>query len=267
MSGVVMADRGGFRLATRVTGQGEGAPWLVLSNSLGASMMMWDDQLELLGRTYRVLSYDTRGHGASDAPTGPYSFDDLVGDVIALMDRRGIAKATYMGLSLGGMTGLGLALKHPARFERIVCCDARADNPEPFVKSWDDRIAAIDANGLSAILAPTMERWFVESWRTANPARLKAFETEFLKTSAEGYKGCAAAIKTLNYLKDLGSVKVPVLYVCGEQDMGAPIAVMGAMSAATPGSALAGIPNAAHLPNVDNAAVFNRAIAPFLRLA
>ncbi len=267
MSGVTMIDRGGFRLATRVTGQAEGAPWLVLSNSLGASMMMWDGQLEKLNRTYRVLSYDTRGHGASDAPPGPYSFPDLVGDVIAIMDHCKIAKATFMGLSLGGMTGMGLALSHPDRFDRIVVCDARADNPEPFVKSWDDRMAAIDAGGLKAILNGTMERWFVEPWRKANPERLKAFEDAFLKTSVTGYKGCAEALKTLNYLKDLGAVKVPILYVGGEQDMGAPIAAMGAMSAATPGSALAGIPDAAHLPNVDNPAAFDRAIAPFLRLS
>ncbi len=267
MSDVSMVDRGGFRLATKVSGQGAGAPWIVLSNSLGSSMMMWDDQLALLGRTYRVLSYDTRGHGASDAPAGPYSFPDLAGDVLALMDHYKVDKASYMGLSLGGMTGLALALHHADRFDRIVCCDARADAPEPFVKSWDDRMAVIDEKGLGAILGGTMERWFVEAWRTAEPARLKAFETEFLKTSIAGYKGCAEALKSLNFLKDLGSIKLPMLYVCGEQDMGAPITAMKAMADATPGSSLAGIPDAAHLPNVDNAPAFNRAIASFLRLA
>ena len=267
MSGRVMVDRGGFRLAAQVSGQGEGAPWLILSNSLGASMQMWEPQRAWLGERYRVLSYDTRGHGASDAPPAPYGFDDLVGDVIALMDHIGIARASYMGLSLGGMTGLGLALHHPDRFERIVCCDARADAPAGFVQSWDDRLAAIEAGGLAAILSGTMDRWFVESWRAAHPDHLKRFEEAFLATALDGYRGCAAALKRLDYLKDLGRVRVPILYVVGEKDMGAPAPAMRAMAEATPGSDFAIVPDAAHLANVDNAEAFNRAVAPFLQMA
>ncbi len=196
MTAPITVDRGGFRLAAYIDGQGEGAPWIILSNSLGAAAMMWEPQLELLGKRYRILRYDTRGHGASDAPTGPYSFEDLVGDVIALADHFGIARASYMGLSLGGMTGLGLAIHHAGRFERVVCCDARADNPPAFVQSWDDRGAAIDKGGLAAILGMTMERWFVESWRQAHPEALHRFEDAFLATSPTGYRGCAEALKT-----------------------------------------------------------------------
>lgn len=267
MSDMVMVDRGGFKLATRVDGSKDpSAPWMVLSNSLGAAMMMWEPQLDLLGKHYRILRYDTRGHGASEAPEGPYSFDDLVGDVLALMDHHHIAKASFMGLSLGGMTGLGLAIHHAGRFDRIVCCDARADNPHPFVQSWDERIATIEASGLKALANGTMERWFVEGWRQTHPDQLQRFVDVFLATSVKGYKGCAEALKTLDYLKDLGSVSLPMLYVVGDKDMGAPPAVMRAMAMATPGSAYIEVPNGAHLPNIDNSADFNTAIAGFLGL-
>lgn len=266
MSDLLMVDRGGFSLATYVDGQPEGAPWIVLSNSLGAAAMMWEPQLAFLSRRFRILRYDTRGHGASGAPPGPYSFDDLTADVIALMDRFGIGRASFMGLSLGGMTGLGLAVHHAERFDRIVCCGARADSPSAFAQVWDERIAAIEKAGLDAILKGTMERWFVEAWRKANPDALKRFENAFVATSPAGYKGCAEALKRLDYLKDLGGVKVPVLYVAGAKDQGIPPAVMRAMAMATPGSAYIEIPEAAHLPNIDNTKEFNAAIAGFLSL-
>ncbi len=267
MSTVTMVDCGGFKLATCVDGLSDAsAPWLVLSNSLGASMMMWEPQLAVLGRKYRILRYDTRGHGASEAPQGTYDFGGLTHDVLALMDHYHIGKASFMGLSLGGMTGLGLAIHHSSRFDKIVCCDARADNPPPFVQSWDDRKAAVDAGGLQSIVNGTMERWFVESWRKAHPDRLQHFVDAFLATSLEGYKACADALKTLDYLKDLGSVSLPVLYVVGAEDLGAPPQVMRAMAMATPGSAYIEVPHGAHLPNVDNSADFNTAIAGFLGL-
>ena len=129
-----MTDRvnaGGTTLAVRIDGD-EGSPWLILSNSLGATHAMWDPQIEALSAKYRVLRYDTRGHGESDTPEGPYGFADLEGDVIGLMDHYGIDKAAFMGLSMGGMTGLGLAINHPDRVSKVICADGRADAPEPF---------------------------------------------------------------------------------------------------------------------------------------
>jgi 3-oxoadipate enol-lactonase len=256
-------EHDGLLLACRVSGR-EGAPWIVLSNSLGATMAMWEPQLALLEPHFHVLRYDTRGHGASGVPPEPYRFHDLIGDVMALMDHHGIARAALMGLSLGGMTAMGLALAHPGRFERIICCDTRADAPPPFQQGWIERLAAVDEGGLGRIVGGTMERWFAPDWRALNPAALAAVEAAFLATPVEGYRGCVAAIRTLDYLKDLGRITVPMLYVCGSADMAAPVAAMQAMADATPGARLAVIEGGAHLPNIDRSAQFNRAIAGFL---
>lgn len=264
MSGRVEVN--GTVLKTRVDGE-PGAPWIVLSSSLAATLGMWEPQMALLTRRFRVLRYDTRGHGGSDTPPGDYTFDDLVADVIGLMDRFGIERAAYMGLSLGGMTGLGLALAHPGRVEKLVCCDARADAPPPFVASWDDRVAAIRTGGMAAIAAPTLERWFSERFRAGEPEGLESARAMIVGTDVEGYAGCAAALKRLDYLKRLPEMTVPTLFVVGDEDSGAPPAVMEAMAAATPGGVLCSVPGAAHIANMDNPVGFNEAIAPFLGLS
>lgn len=247
---------GDATLSARVDGDA-GKPWLLLSNSLAADLTMWDDQIGWLTRTHRVLRYDTRGHGQSTAPQGPYSFDRLVADMVALLDHVRVEQTDVMGLSLGGMTALGLGLSHSARVSRMVVCDARADAPPPFVQSWDDRIAAIRAGGMAAIADGTLARWFTPAAPPSAPERARAM---ILGTSPTGYEGCAAALKGLDYLRHLGGMAVPVLYVVGAEDMGAPPAAMRAMADATPGSAYAEIPATAHVPNMENPAAFAAAI-------
>lgn len=253
-------DAGGVALSARVDGDA-GKPWLLLSNSLAADLTMWDDQIGLLTRTHRVLRYDTRGHGQSAAPLGPYSFDDLVADMVALLDHVGAARADVMGLSLGGMTALGLGLTHPARVGRMVVCDARADAPPPFVQSWDDRIAAIRAGGMASIIDGTLARWFTPAADPSVPERARAM---MLGTSPIGYEGCAGALKRLDYLRHLGGMTVPVRYIVGAEDMGAPPPAMRAMAEATPGASFAEIPGTAHVPNMENPAAFAAALGDFL---
>jgi 3-oxoadipate enol-lactonase len=257
----------GAELFTRVeASEQRDPPWLILSTSVASDHTMWDPQIEALTTGYRVLRYDTRGHGLSDAPDGPYSFDMLVEDVIGLMDHHGIGKATFMGLSLGGMTGLGLALKHPDRVEKLVCCDARADAPEPYVKGWDERIAIVEREGMQGILQSTLERWLTPAFRKENPEVVATVEQMILSTPVTGYKGAAEALKRLDYLKDLPRMTVPTLFVVGAEDAGAPPDVMQRMAEATPGARLAVIPDAAHIANIDNAPGFHEAIADFLKL-
>ena len=253
-------DAGGVALSARVDGE-EGKPWMLLSNSLAADLTMWDDQIALLTRTHRVLRYDTRGHGQSGAPVGPYSFDYLVADMVALLDNVGAVRADVMGLSLGGMTALGLGLTHPGRVGRMVVCDARADAPPPFVQSWDDRIATIRAGGMAAVVEGTLARWFTPAADPAVPERARAM---ILATSPIGYEGCAGALKRLDYLRHLGGMTVPVHYIVGAEDMGAPPAAMRAMAEATPGASFAEIPGTAHVPNMENPAAFAAALGDFL---
>ena len=256
----VRVPSGGITLSAQVDGP-EGKPWLVLSNSLAADLTMWDDQIELLTRTHRVIRYDTRGHGQSDAPGGAYDFPLLVADMVALLDHFSVDLADVMGLSLGGMTALGLGLTHPDRVRRLVVCDARADAPAPFVASWDDRIAAITSKGMAAVVDGTLARWFTPA---CPPGVAERAAKMILATPPAGYIGCAQALKTLDYLKDLGQMQPPVLYICGAEDMGAPKEAMAAMAAATPDASLTVLPGLAHIPNMENPAAFGAALTPWL---
>jgi 3-oxoadipate enol-lactonase len=245
----------------------ENDQWIVLSNSLGSNLTMWDDQVELLTRKFCVLRYDTRGHGQSSTPAGPYRFSDLCSDVIQLLDHLGIGSAVFMGLSLGGMTGLGLGLECPDRIKKIVCADGRADAPETFRKMWDERIAAVRSGGLQAILDGTINSWFTKEWIDTNPDRVAVIRKMVLSTDPVGYVNCCLALKELNYFKHLPEISVPVLYVGGDQDKGASPEVMKDMAKATPNAKYLSVQNAAHLANINSAADFNRSVSDFLGLA
>lgn len=256
-------DVGGHALNVRMDGKGK--QWIILSNSLGADLSMWDDQIEALTTKYRVLRYDTRGHGGSDT-TGQTTFADLNADVIALMDALEIDQAAFMGLSMGGMTGMGLAVDHADRITRVVCADARADAPPPFQEMWDSRIAAVQAGGLEAIVDGTLASWLTEEWRTANPDGVAQVRAMVLGNDPQGYIACCHALKGLDCLRRLSDAKAPVLYVGGDQDMGAAPVVMQAMADATPGGLYVPIPGAAHVANINAPESFNAAIAEFLGL-
>ncbi len=253
----------GLTLNTRIDGD-IGKPWIVLSNSLGANLSMWEPQIEALSETYRVLRYDTRGHGGSETPGGPYGFDDLVGDVIGVMDAKGIEQTSFMGLSMGGMTGLGLAIDHPDRFHRIICADGRADAPQGFRDMWDQRIAAVETGGMAAIVEGTLATWLTADWQAANPGRTDQVRTMVLGTDPKGYVNCCLALKGLDYLRRLGDAGVPVFYLGGSEDKGAAPEVMQAMADATPGGAYVTVPNAAHVANINAPKAFNGAIAGYL---
>lgn len=262
MSRVEVAS-GNARLSVLVEGDA-GKPWLLVSNSLATDLSMWDAQMPLLLETHRVIRYDTRGHGESNAPEGPYSFDMLVADMAAILDHVGAERTDVMGLSLGGMTALGLGLKHPQRVGRMIVCDARADNPPPFVASWDERITAIEKGGTAAIAEGTLGRWFTPACDAQIRDKARRM---ILATSKAGYIGCARALQGLDYLKDLPDMRPPVLYVVGAEDQGAPKDVMAAMAGATPRSEFVALPGLAHIPNMEGPDAFAKAVAPWLAAA
>ena len=264
MSHVTIPGKG-HRLWVQIDGR-EGRPWIVLANSLGADQTMWDPQIAMLTERYRVLRFDTRGHGNSDTPAGDWSLADLEADTLALMDAHNIGQADYMGLSMGGMTGLGLALRVPQRFGRMVVADARADAPEAWQANWDVRIAKVQAEGLAGIVEATLQMWFTADWLAANPGAADAVRAMVVGNDSVGYCRCCAALKGLDHLRHLGSVTIPVIYVVGAQDKGAAPEVMQAMANATPNSRLEVVDPAGHVSNMNNPAGFNRAIGAFLGL-
>lgn len=262
---VEIINEDNVRLACRIDGDAD-KPWLILSNSLATDHSMWSPQIGVLTRAYRVLRYDTRGHGDSDTPPAPYSLAGLVDDVIVIMGKYKIERADFMGLSLGGMIGLGLALDHPDRIRRLICCDARADAPEAYRQMWPANIARAREQGMDALVVPTLERWFSEPFRAARSSEpvLSATGEMIRRTSVEGYAGCAAALMGLDYLPHLGEITVPTLYIVGENDPAAPRAVMENMAAQTPAADFFVIPKAAHLPNLERPDAFNNAMKGWL---
>ena len=257
---------GGIGFNTKVDGP-DGAPWIVLSNSLGSNLGMWDEQIDVLTGKYRVLRYDHRGHGGTDVPPGPYTWEQLTGDVIALMDALDIEKADFMGLSMGLMTGLGLGITHGARFGKMVLCDGRANAPEPFKEMFEGRIATVREQGMTAMAEATMPMWLSEDFRNQDPTRTDELRAMIAATDPEGYIGCAGALLTLDYLKDVGKIKNEVLCMTGSNDMGAAPDVVKGIAAAIPNATYAEIEGAHHISNVNAPVAFNAAITRFLGLS
>lgn len=248
---------------TQISGKAD-SPALLLLNSLGTTTDMWSPQLNLLESFYRVIRIDTRGHGQSATPPAPYSFDDLVGDAFGVLDRNGIQTASVMGCSLGSMTALGMGIQAPDRIDRIVCTAARADSPPPFRQSWYDRVGIIEEKGIAALWDGSLGNWLTPAFREADLDTVAKMKGEFLKTTPEGYRGCAMALKDLDYLKDLPDLDVPVLFVAGSEDKGAAPDTMRAMAAAAKNGAFSLVPDAGHIVNVNNPETFSLAIMDFL---
>jgi 3-oxoadipate enol-lactonase len=254
----------GVDIATYVDGE-PGRPWIVLSNSLAADSSSWEHQLPLLTQNFRVLRYDTRGHGRSSAPEGPYTFEHLTGDVLGLMDHYGIKKADFLGLSMGGMTGLGLAIDHPSRVTRLICCDARSDAPPPFVDNWTARIASVESAGnMEPVAAFNKERWFTAAFIASRSSVIDKTMKTILATSTRGYVGCARALQRLDYKRHLGRINCPTLFICGAQDAASPSAVMQEMAGLVPGAALKLVDPGAHLCNIENPEGFNAILSEWL---
>ena len=244
------------------------APAVLLSHSIMASSMMWERQCALLAQKgFRAIAVDTRGHGGSDAPPPPYSMDDLAADTVAVMDALKIDRAHYIGLSLGGMSGFGLGIRHGERLHSMIICDARADAPAPFAAVWDDRMAAARANGCQALADSTSERWFGREFLDRNPAIAKRFHDTISATSVDGLVGTAQAIQGLNYLQDVHRIKVPVTLVVGAKDVPLPDALADIQTRIA-GAKMEVIPDAGHLPNIDQPDAFDAAMlrhfAPFM---
>jgi 3-oxoadipate enol-lactonase len=240
----------------------EGAPWLVLSNSLATNLTMWDEQARELGRAFRVLRYDQRGHGGSEATAGRYTFELLIADVLALMDALAIGKAHFAGLSMGGATALALAQQCPHRLDRVVVCDSPCQSTPASSQQWEERIVVAQKQGMEALVEPTMSRWFPPEVIEANPPHLDKVRQMIRTTPVNGFNGCAAALADHNYAAGVATVTRPVLFLVGEKDAAAP--PMRKLKDALAGSRYVELAGAGHISNLDQPAGFTRAVADFL---
>jgi len=242
----------------------EGAPWIVLSNSLATNLAMWDQQAADLKAEYRVLRYDQRGHGGTDAPAGRYTFEQLITDALALIDGLGIKKAHFGGLSMGGATALGFAQKHPDRLDKVIVCDTPCQSTPTSSQQWEERIVVAQEKGMEALVEPTVGRWFPPAVLEAKPPHVDRVRAMIRTTPVNGFIGCAAALADHDYASAVATVKRPVLFMAGEKDGVTPTA-MRKLSAALPGSRYVELPGAGHISNMDQPEGFTWAIADFLK--
>jgi 3-oxoadipate enol-lactonase len=252
----------GIELNCTIEGEG---PWLVMSHSLACDWGMWDEQAGALAARYKVLRYDMRGHGASDAPPGRYSFDMLAQDLHGLLQALGIARCHWVGLSMGGMIGQVYALKYPGVFQTLVLADTSSRYGPEVRPVWEDRIKTALEQGMEPLVQPTLERWFTEPYRKAHPRTMERVARMIRNTPPAGYAGCCAAIPDLDMTARLKAISCPTLILVGEQDTGTPVSAAREIHEAIAGAQLTIIPSAAHLSNIEQAEVFTSAVLAFLQ--
>ena len=255
----------GISLNYEIDGR-EGAPWLIFSNSLATDLHMWDEQAEQLKGAFRVLRYDQRGHGLTEAPAGRYTFELLMADVVALMDALKIARAHWCGISMGGATGMGLAQRHAGRFDRFIICDTPGQSTPTTAAQWEARIASAQKGGMQAELESTVARWFPPETVKANPPHLDKIRKMILATPVNGFCGGAAALANHDFRPGMREVKRPALYMCGEKD-GHNAATMRKMCEEFPAAKYVELPGAGHISNMDQPAMFTKALRDFLAVA
>ncbi len=254
------ANLNGIQLHYRLDGDAA-LPVLVLSNSLGTSLAMWDPQIPALSRHFRVLRYDTRGHGQSGVTPGPYTIAQLGGDVIALLDQLGIERAHFCGLSMGGSTFMWLAVHHPQRVDKLILCNTGAKIGT--AEAWNSRIETVSKEGLGAIAGAVVSRWLTPEYAEKNPQQVQALTTMLLATPAEGYAGACAAVRDNDLRDAIAGIRAPTLVIAGSGDVPTPPADAQFMRAAIPGALYVEF-DAAHISNQQQPEAFTQALVQFL---
>lgn len=246
--------------------QGSG-PWITFAHSLACDRHQWDEQAAALAADFTVLRYDLRGHGGSSTPPGPWTFADLVADVIALWDGLDIARSHFVGLSIGGMIGQHLALDHADRIDRLVLCSTTSSygtNRESVARLWEQRIAQANAKGMESMVEATLGRWFTEPYLCEEPDVMARIAAAIRATPVAGYAACGRLVPAMETTARLGEIRVPTLVIGGEEDGGTTPEMMNALAGGIPGARLEILPQASHLVNVEQAQLFNALLMAFL---
>ena len=240
------------------------APVLTLSHSLAADLSMWDPQMPALTARYRVLRYDTRGHGGTDAPATAYSLGQLAEDARALLAALGITRTHWIGLSMGGMIGQTLALSTPGLFASLTLCDTSSRIPAEAKPLWAERIKTAETQGLESIVEPTIGRWFTAPFVIGRKDVVDRVRAMIRATKPAGYAGCCHAISALDLTDKIAAIKLPTLIVVGEEDQGTPVAASRVMNEKIARSELVILKSASHLSNMEQPEEFTRALTTFL---
>lgn len=236
--------------------------WLVFSNSLATNQSLWRYQVEALSEHFQILTYDQRGHGGTTATDGPYSIDLLADDLIGLLDQLQIPKASLVGISMGGMTAITAAKKHPRRVAKLVACDCGPAANEASAAGWKGRIDIVRDSGIDSIVNETVGRWFAAQTIAKNSDVIGVISEMVKSTSARGYISSAQALSTFDLRPGLDQLKTPTLFISGAQD-----SVLGGVQKlheSVPGSRFVTIPDAGHLCNIENPTEFNTVVKEFL---
>jgi 3-oxoadipate enol-lactonase len=257
----MFVDADGCRIHVEVEGP-EGAPAVVLSNSLGTNLHMWDGQAKALAKHFRVVRYDQRGHGKSDAPPPPYSLDRLGQDVLAILDHLGIKKAHFVGLSMGGVTGIWLGRHARDRFGKLVLSNTGAKIGDAAL--WNARIQTVLKDGMKGVVDAVLERWFTADFRKRQPAVVERVREMLLTTPPAGYAGCSAALRDMDERAGVSEIKAPTLVIAGKHDPATP-PESGEFIANRVKDAKFVVLDAAHLANLEQEAPYTDTLEKFLR--
>lgn len=243
----------------------EEAATVCLSHSLACSSLMWEPQMPALSERFRVLRYDIRGHGGSEATPPPYTLDQLADDVVAMLDALSIEQVHWVGLSMGGMIGQSLALRHSRRLLSLVLCDTLSVVSNEAQRIWSERIETAEREGMAPLCEPTLVRWFTPAYLQMDPPLVESIRAQILNTPIMGYIGCCEAIRRINYIDRLDRIHLPTRVIVGAEDQATTPADAQIIHRRIEGSSLVVIDDAAHLSNVEQPEAFNNAMVGFLQ--
>jgi len=256
----MLIEANNIQLNCELSGTADGQV-VVLSHVIGSSLIMWNQQMDVLNERYRVLRYDTRGMGLSSAPNEPYSMGLLVADAVAILDAMQLERVHWVGLSLGAMIGMGLAIHHPERLRSLVLLDTFATPSEQARQLFKSRVSA---SSMESMVDGALGIWFTESFRNSKSGEVELNRSQFLATSLAGYIGNCHAIMNLNYLDQLHHIRTPSCLMVGESDQATPLSDSMAIAERIAGSQVHVIQDAAHLCNVEQPAQVNAVLMDFL---
>ncbi len=256
-------EANGIKVNYELAGRAD-APLVMLCHSLAADLHMWDPQMSALSERYRVLRYDLRGHGATEASEGAYSFDMLADDALGLLRALRLPRCHFVGLSIGGMIGQTLGLRAPAEIASLTLCATTSRIPAEAQPMWDERFQIARSQGMRALVQPTLDRWLSQSFREREPAATERIRAAIEATPVAGYIGCGQAIRTLNLTDRIKAIRLPTLVIAGKNDPSTPLAANEVIQREIQGAEWVAL-DAMHICNVEQAQAFNLALLNFLQ--